>query len=318
MARPLRIHLPGARYHVMSRGNGGQRIFYDRRDYAKFLALLASSLARFSVRCLSYCLMKTHFHLVLEPGERPISGMMQQLNSSYARWFNKRRQRVGHVFQGRFKALVVDTDHYFLRLLRYVARNPVESGAVSRPDAWRWSSYRGTAGAEPPPEFLAIDDVLRALHPTDATAARQQFIALVASTAEDLELPTGLVFGSAAFEQRVEPLLRARRTDQELSYSERYAIRPPLAALLEALPDRDAVNRRMHEAFFEHAYTLREIGDFVGQHPSTIWRRIRQRQTDSVDPSPPGRRKIKNQDLTPRATAHAGPARIKNQDLTPG
>src|SRR5258706_5066069 len=161
MARPLRVHIPGALYHVMSRGNARQEIFVDPDDYQYFLDRLTVVTARVRVRCRAYCLMPNHFHLLLEPGELPLSKMMQQLNSSYTQWFNRRHDRVGHVLQGRPKELLIDRDDYFRRVLRYIVLNPIRASLVEHPAEWPWSSFRATAGLEKPAAFLALDEVWR-------------------------------------------------------------------------------------------------------------------------------------------------------------
>ena len=178
MARPLRLHIPGALYHVMSRGNAKQAIFLGGQDYERFLELLSATTSRFGVLCLAYCLMQNHFHLLLEPHERSVSRMMQHLNSAYSQWFNRRHQRVGHLLQGRFKALLVDRDAYVLQVLRYIVLNPVEAGLVSDPAEWRWSSYRATVGRSAAPAFLALDDVWKAFD-ADVGRARSRFAEFV-------------------------------------------------------------------------------------------------------------------------------------------
>ena len=130
MARPLRIHIPHAFYHVMSRGNAKQTIFVGQADYEQFLELLEATSSRFDVRCRAYCLMPNHFHLLLQPRDTPVSCMMQQLNSAYSQSFNRRHDRVGHVLQGRFKSPLVDRDEYLLEVLRYIMLNPVEADLV--------------------------------------------------------------------------------------------------------------------------------------------------------------------------------------------
>jgi putative transposase len=145
MARPLRVHVPGAMYHVMSRGNARQEIFLDDEDYERFFHRLAITSARFKVRCRACCLMPNHYHLVLEPATLPLSRMMQQLNSSYSQWFNRRHDRVGHVLQGRFRSLVLDDESYLRRVVRYIVLNPVRARLVEDPSQWRWSSYNAHA-----------------------------------------------------------------------------------------------------------------------------------------------------------------------------
>ncbi|MBU4594901.1 MAG: transposase, partial [Proteobacteria bacterium] len=130
MARPLRIEFPGAVYHVTSRGNAQAAIFVDGVDRNTFLAVLRQTLRRFNVLCHAYCLMTNHFHLLLETPDANLSKAMRQLNSVYTQAFNRRHGRVGHVLQGRFKAIVVDREAYLLELCRYVVLNPVRAGMV--------------------------------------------------------------------------------------------------------------------------------------------------------------------------------------------
>ena len=178
MARRPRIHLPGGVYHVMLRGNGGQEIFLDPGDGAQFLDLLAEGTARFGFRCHGYCLMPNHVHLVLQPGAAPLSGAMQNLSFRYTRHVNARERRVGHLFQGRYKAILVDADAYLLELVRYVHLNPVRAGLCDGPEAWRWSGHRAYLGRAAAP-FLTTDWVLSLLAPKerDARAAYRAFVA---------------------------------------------------------------------------------------------------------------------------------------------
>jgi putative transposase len=285
MARPLRLHIPGALYHVMSRGNARQRIFVDDQDYLKFLSGLSATARRFSVRCLAHCVMDNHFHLLLKPSAFPLSRMMQHLNSSYSQWFNRRHNQVGHTLQGRFKALLIDREQYFRRVLRYIVLNPVRAGLVEDPGDWRWSSYRATAGLEEPPDFLSLDDVWRAFDPIDASA-QQLYTAFVAASAVDLaDVPHGPVaYGSPAFVADLDAMLESHHHDRTIVYAERYASRPSLARLFTSDSDRHAQDRLMRDAFERYAYTLQEIGTFVGKPPATVWRRIR-RSNDCAPPT---------------------------------
>lgn len=294
MARPLRVHIPRATYHVMSRGNARQQIFIDPEDYQHFLERLSATTARFRVLCRAYCLMPNHFHLLLEPNQLPLSRMMQQLNSSYSQWFNRRHERVGHVLQGRFKALLVDKDAYFRSVLRYIARNPVEAGAVDHPEAWPWSSYRATVGLIDPVEFLALDAVWRAFDPGDARSAKALFADFVRAP-DVAELPRGpVVCGSGDFTAQVGVMLEPHRGDVEIVYAERFAVRPGLDRLFGNARDARSRDASMREAFARHGYTLREIGDFLGLPPSTVWWRIKR-----VRENPTGSGTLENRDLTP-------------------
>ena len=159
MARPLRVHLPGLLYHVMSRGNNKEPIFIDDDDYSGYLTRLEAATARFGVACLAFCLLPNHVHLLLRPAHLTISRMMQQLNSGYCQTFNRRHGHIGHVLQGRFLARLVDSELYRWRVVRYIVRNPVAAGLVQTPEAWPWSSFGATAGLAPIPRFLDVNSV---------------------------------------------------------------------------------------------------------------------------------------------------------------
>jgi len=149
LARPLRVELTGAVYHVIARGNERKAIFRDDEDREIYLERLAECRARFQFRVLAYCLMNNHVHLALERGPVALSRAMLALQSFYAQKFNFRHQRVGHLFQGRYKALIVHDERYLFALLRYIHLNPVRARIVDRPEEYRWSSdrfYRQGAG----------------------------------------------------------------------------------------------------------------------------------------------------------------------------
>jgi len=146
MTRPLRIEYPDAVYHITARGNGRQEIFHDEQDYRKFLDLLGKTVSRFNWACHAFCLMGNHYHLMIETPDANISKGMHHLNGSFSQAHHKRYDTVGHLFQGRFKAIVVDRESYLLELARYVVLNPVRAGLVANPEDWPWSSYRAMVG----------------------------------------------------------------------------------------------------------------------------------------------------------------------------
>ena len=274
MARPLRLHIPGMLYHVMSRGNAKQAIFTDDSEYEYFLERLEVSTARFGIRCPAYCLMPNHLHLVLEPRAYPISRLMQHLNSAYCLWFNRRHRRVGHVLQGRFKSILVDSDGYFLRLLRYVLRNPVRANRADHAVAWRWSSCRATFGLTDSPDFLDIERVWRALDAENPGEARQRLMTFLADASDDRGWDEVVAIGSAAFRQGLEPALRPSRENEDFLYSARFASRPSLAELLARAETSTDLERAMRRAFYESAYTLRDIGRYLGRPTATVWAQI--------------------------------------------
>lgn len=154
MSRPLRIEFPGALYHVTSRGDRREDIFVDDTDRARLLAVVAQGLARFDAQLLAYCLMGNHYHFVIHTRQGNLSALMRHINGVYTQAFNRRHGKVGHLFQGRFKAILVDRDAYFLEVCRYVELNPVRACMVAAPGDWAWSSYRAHVGLAAAPAWL--------------------------------------------------------------------------------------------------------------------------------------------------------------------
>ncbi len=148
MPRKPRIHEPGAVYHVILRGNARQVIFTDDRDRIRFYDILQKSCERFRHRILAFCLMSNHVHLAVQVGDIPLSRVMQNISLRYTQWFNWRHKKCGHVFQGRYKAVMVDADSYLLELTAYIHLNPVRAGIVEQPEQHRWSSHRPYLGKE--------------------------------------------------------------------------------------------------------------------------------------------------------------------------
>ncbi|HEV8712348.1 MAG TPA: transposase [Candidatus Binatia bacterium] len=146
MPRHPRIHAPGLLYHLMARGNNGQAVFLTSADYEAFLQALQTTRAHYPFSLYAYVLMPNHFHLLLEVRETATGRLMQALLTGYARRFNRVHQRRGHVFQGRYKAIVCERDSYLLELVRYIHLNPVRAGLVKRPRDWLWSGHREYLG----------------------------------------------------------------------------------------------------------------------------------------------------------------------------
>jgi putative transposase len=159
MARKPRIHLPGGLYHVILRGNGGQDVFLTEEDRYRFYLLLQEGTCRFGYRVHAFCLMTNHIHLALQSGDMPLSRGMQNLSFRYTRWINWRQKRTGHLFQGRYKAVLVDGDSYLLELVRYIHLNPVRAGMVEDLEEYLWSGHRAYLGKELLP-WLTTDWVL--------------------------------------------------------------------------------------------------------------------------------------------------------------
>lgn len=178
MARKPRIHYPGAVYHVMLRGNAGQPVFFDDRDRYRLYLILQYVVERFGCRVHGFCFMTNHVHLVFQTSNIPLSRIMQNLSLRFTKWINFTQARTGHVFQGRYKALLLDADTYLLELVRYVHLNPVRAGMVASPDEYPWSGHHGYIGRELLP-WLTTDWVL-SLFSDDVQNARKGYEAFVA------------------------------------------------------------------------------------------------------------------------------------------
>ncbi len=283
MARPLRLEYEGALYHVTSRGNAGEQIFSDDRDRRRFLEILGDVVVRYAWICHAYCLMNNHYHLLIETPQAHLSRGMQLLNGVYTQWFNRRHKRVGHLFQGRFKGILVEKDNYLLELARYIVLNPVRAEMVRSVHDWPWSSYTATAGEQQPPAFLTVEQILIQFDQDRqrATYAYRQFVREGLAVDVWDELQAGLFFGSDRFVERLRPLLNDKSLDPEYRKCERFAARPSLKELFVDVTDRATRDEQIYQAVRVHHYTLKEVGGFVRLRYSTISviaRRVHQRK----------------------------------------
>ncbi len=270
MARPLRIEYPNALYHVMARGNARTRIYGDEADRTAFLTMLARTVDRHELRCHAYCLMTTHYHLVVETPRGNLSRAMHYLNGVYGQAFNRRHDRVGHLFAGRFKSVLIEADSYLLTAARYVVLNPVRAGYCNHPGNWRWSSFRATAGMAPEPAFLQTATLLAPFGGGELVG-RQRFADWVCegSTATDGELSawSHSILGRAEF---VASQAASVPDVPEIPLALRRPARPPISELLGSHP-YDGIRI----AYRDHGYRLREIAAHLGVHYSTVSRRLR-------------------------------------------
>lgn len=240
MARPLRIEFSGAIYHVTSRGNERRAIFRDDHDRETFLAILGAVVRRFGLTLFEYCLMGNHYHLFVKTPEANLSRAMHRLNQLYAEYFNRRHQRVGHLFQGRFHGALIDSETYFKRVSRYVVLNPVRAGMRKTPGGYRWSSYRAMAGLAEAPEWLAVDELLAEFDSWDREAARSSYREWVAGGLDDTNLWDDLegqfVLGTEAYVARIRAMIDERKTkDPEYPKAQRFLGRPSLESVITAV-----------------------------------------------------------------------------------
>ena len=290
MSRPLRLHMPGLWHHVFARGNEKGCIFADDQDYRSFLELLADALERFRVRCVAYCLLGNHYHLLLVPSEYPISRLQQQLGSAYAQRFNRRHERVGHLLQGRFGCRIVEDGAYARSVVRYLALNPVAAGRAARAEDWPWSSYRFARGSERPPDFLSLQDMWAAFGTSDAGIGRERLGTFVGADVMDA-FPNPLLHASARLNDRVAPRLKPHQNTRDYVCAARFAARPSLGSLFDGCIDRASLQDAAHVAFHQHAYTLADIAAVLNRDLSVVSRwiqqsRVRQGTNHGSVPSP--------------------------------
>lgn len=256
MARALRIQFPGAVYHVTSRGDRRRAIFVDDADRQRFLELLAEAMDRFDAVVMAYCLMGNHYHLVLHTRQANLSRLMRHVNAVYSQAFNRRHGVVGHVFQGRFKAILVDRDAYLLELCRYVELNPVRAGMVETAACWKWSSYRAHVGIDVSSDWLdtdAIHGFLLGHEVKDAEGRRDaqgRYVSLVAAVRDvnlwDEALRQQIYLGDDAFIERMQVWARpGSLIDEEILLAHRSKPRT-LAHWLANSETREEALRRAH------------------------------------------------------------------------
>ena len=276
MSRPLRIGYSGALYHLSLRGNARGEIFLDDSDREIFLKVLGAVVERFGWRIHAYCLMGNHYHLLAETPQPNLSQGMRWLNGVYTQRFNRRHERVGHVFQGRFKSILVERDSYLIELARYIVLNPVRAGLTDAPERWRWSSYQATGGDQEAPPWLCVDWILGQFgHGEEHARDRyRQFVAAGIGQASPWKNLRGLLLGSEPFRQALKPRLATVQNMTETPRSERHAHRPELASLLPGEDAHCKVQRdaAIREAHLRHGYTLAEIARHVGLHYATVSR----------------------------------------------
>lgn len=257
MARSLRLEYPGAIWHLTSRGNERRDIFRADCDRRRFLDILADVVEMTHWVVSAYALMSNHYHLLLETPLPTLSVGAKRLNERYAQAFNIEHRRVGHLFQGRFKAILVEREAHYLELVRYVVLNPVRAGIVRFPGDYEWSSYRATAGLSAPPRWLAVDDVLDEFGPgsrPERCARYREFVADARGAAyAPWEQLTGQIYlGGAAFCDRVQSLVGAKREASVYPDAQRNPVRPTLEGVVSIVADVFGVGeadlrRRSHQ-----------------------------------------------------------------------
>lgn len=220
MTRPLRVEYPGAVYHIINRGNAGENLYRSSKDRKKFLLYLEKAIERFSIKVHAYCLMGNHFHILMETPYANLSKSVQWINVSYAGYFNRKYNRNGHLFQGRFKSILIDADNYLKQLSRYIHLNPVRAGLVDRPADYDWSSYNFFVGKKIAPEWLETHWLLSQFgrKQKEAIENYKNFVEKVDPKRlenPEKKLAGGFILGTPDFTRWVKESFLAERTDDK-------------------------------------------------------------------------------------------------------
>jgi REP-associated tyrosine transposase len=280
MSRPLRIEYAGAVYHVTSRGNEKKPVFRSDQDRVNFLNTLQSVAKRYNWICHAYCLMTNHYHLLIETPDANLSLGMRQLNGVYTQLFNKLHGRIGHLFQGRFKAILIQKDSHLLEVCRYTVLNPLRAKMVQRPDDYAWSSYLATAGKAKPHPCLTIDWVLGQFSGKREKAEKEyrQFVQWgIGRKTIWTEVRGQALLGEDDFVDKLSGHLKKHKDIQDIPRSQRFAARPPLEKIFsESIAENKQKRDKMIvQAVEKHGYLQSEIARHLGLHPGSVSRLVR-------------------------------------------
>lgn len=277
MSRPIRLEFSGALYHITSRGDGREAIVLSDDDRAMWLQILGEVCERFNWVCHAWCLMTNHYHLLIETPEGNLSAGMRQLNGVYTQRFNRAHRRVGHVYQGRFKAILVEREGYLMELARYIVLNPVRAGIVEDAGQWPWSSYAATVGATPSPNWLEVEGLLAAF----ASRRRQAVERYIAFVREGMRQPSPwaslhaqIYLGSREFLAGMQQEIAQRNESIEVPHAQRRPIAEELTSYIAEATDRASRNAAIARAYASGDYSMQAIADAFGLHISTVSRAI--------------------------------------------
>ena len=275
MARPLRLEFPGAIYHLTSRGDRKEPIYEDDNDRLQWLDVLSRACERYNWRVYAYCLMDNHYHVLLETADGNLSKGMRHLNGVYTQYFNRQHNRVGHVFQGRYKAILVEKESYLLELSRYVVLNPIRARMIKDMNQWKWSSYQATSGKAQVPDWLETDWLLSQFG-RQRKRARERYIDFVR---EGIGLPSvwenlqkQIFLGGESFVDQHQEKINEKAELDDIPALQKRALSIPISDYQDKYKDD---NIAIKEAYLSGGYTMKNIGEHFGMHYTTVSRIIK-------------------------------------------
>lgn len=296
MGRPLRIEYPGAHYHVTTRGNERKDVFKSQRDREKFLSYCESAVTRYGATIHAFCLMSNHYHLLIETPCGNLSQVMQHVNGAYTNYFNTKRKRSGHLFQGRYKAILIEADEYATEISRYIHLNPVRAGMVKRPEEYPWSSYRDYVGERKTLEWLNTG-FIHAYFSRKVPDAERKYRKFVEELlGKEYESPLSAVvaatmLGGTEFIQEItDRHIDGKQIDRDLPALRTLSNRPTMEAIdlavngIVAEPVKLADKASIYLCHKHSGAKLKEIGERFGIGPSAVTqvsrRLVKQMNTD--------------------------------------
>lgn len=273
MSRPLRVEYPHAIYHVISRGNTHEDIFLNEADRKKFLVWINDVVQVHNLVCYAYCLMSNHYHLLIETPDANLAQAMRDLNGNYAQWFNAVHNRIGHLFQGRYKAFVIERESYLLEVARYIVLNPVRANLIPDPKLWKWSSFRATSGSEAVPTWLSIDWLLGnfSTKKDDAQNEYNRFVRAGIHGKDPYDdLEHGFLLGTPQFVYQIWKKTNGSEELKDYPRKQRIVGRPTLKEIFSEVTSKQERDNAIIFARERCGYLVSEIASCLGLDQSTI------------------------------------------------
>lgn len=279
MARPVRLEFKNAVYFISSKSSGRKHIVKDDADRQTFLDTLEYVVNRYRWKCHAYCIGNTEYNIAIETPRGNLSVGMRQLNGIYTQKFNRKNKKSGNVFQGRFKAVVVQKDKYLLDICRHVVTLSQREGITNNINTFKWSSYRATSGTVDVPEFLHVEWIhSQFAKRTKNTQDKYRDYIKGANKAENpLDSVRGqILLGDEQFIEQMTLMLIKGRNKEDVPKWQRHIKRPPLEEIFKGIETKSAKqrNKKVKEAHGKHGYTLKDIGQYLGLHYTSISRII--------------------------------------------
>jgi len=274
MSRSLRIAYSGALYHITSRGDGREKIYLNDNDREVFLSILSEVYNKFNWQFHAYCLMSNHYHLLIETPRPNLSKGMQYLNGVYTQRFNRLHNKVGHVFQGRFKSILVEKESYLLELARYIVLNPVRAHMVLSVNDWPWSSYLATVGQVLTPAWLNVDWILSVFADCKQTSM-DRYHKFVSEAYLDYspwdELKQQIYLGSEDFITKAQSNISLLQDYSAIPFPQ---YTPSILPLLDYEQRSSSRDDALKLAYASGGYSMKELGNYFGLHYSRVSRII--------------------------------------------